>query len=144
MLCLSYYCLCLLLNKIGEKGRTVSAWKWGGRGGGGGGGARGEKWSKQCMHIWINEFKKKRIKPFLQLTPTKEPHTRDEEFNPQTSKPWRDVTAPDRAEPNPHGQHLSPYILDLCSKLIIVTSLSILCNHMYKTKPGEMLEFRHG
>jgi hypothetical protein len=22
MLCLSYYCLCLLFNKIGEKGRT--------------------------------------------------------------------------------------------------------------------------
>jgi hypothetical protein len=33
MLCLSYYCLCLLFNKIGEKGRTGSAWKqegWGG------------------------------------------------------------------------------------------------------------------
>jgi hypothetical protein len=27
MLCLSYYLLCLLFNKIGEKGRTVSAWK---------------------------------------------------------------------------------------------------------------------
>jgi hypothetical protein len=37
MLCLSYYCLCLLLNKIGEKGRTVSSWKqeeWGEKGGG--------------------------------------------------------------------------------------------------------------
>jgi hypothetical protein len=31
MLCLSYYCLCLLFNKIGEKGRTGSAWKGGGR-----------------------------------------------------------------------------------------------------------------
>jgi hypothetical protein len=31
-LCLSYYCLCLLFNKIGEKGRTVSAWKQGGSG----------------------------------------------------------------------------------------------------------------
>jgi hypothetical protein len=29
MLCLSYYCLCLLFNKIGEKGRTGSAWKRG-------------------------------------------------------------------------------------------------------------------
>jgi hypothetical protein len=27
MLCLSYYCLCLLINKIGEEGRTGSAWK---------------------------------------------------------------------------------------------------------------------
>jgi hypothetical protein len=27
MLCLSYYCSCLLFNKIGEKGRTASAWK---------------------------------------------------------------------------------------------------------------------
>jgi hypothetical protein len=29
MQCLSYYCLCLLFNKIGEKGRTGSAWKKG-------------------------------------------------------------------------------------------------------------------
>jgi hypothetical protein len=27
MLCLSYYCLCLLFNKIGEEGRTGSPWK---------------------------------------------------------------------------------------------------------------------
>jgi hypothetical protein len=27
MLCLSYYCLCLLFNKTGEKGRTGSVWK---------------------------------------------------------------------------------------------------------------------
>jgi hypothetical protein len=32
MLCLSYYCLCLLFNKIGEEGRTGSAWKRGGKG----------------------------------------------------------------------------------------------------------------
>jgi hypothetical protein len=31
MLCLSYYCLCLLFNKIGEKGKTGSAWKGVGR-----------------------------------------------------------------------------------------------------------------
>jgi hypothetical protein len=30
MLCPSYYCLCLLFNKIGEKGKTGSAWKQGG------------------------------------------------------------------------------------------------------------------
>jgi hypothetical protein len=29
MLCLSYYLLCLLFNKIGEEGRTGSAWKQG-------------------------------------------------------------------------------------------------------------------
>jgi hypothetical protein len=27
MLCLSYYCLCLLFNKIGGEGRIGSAWK---------------------------------------------------------------------------------------------------------------------
>jgi hypothetical protein len=33
-LCLSYYCLCLLFNKIGEESRTDSAWNegCGGRG----------------------------------------------------------------------------------------------------------------
>jgi hypothetical protein len=38
MLCLSYYPLCFLFNKIGEEGRTCSAWKlggWGERGRGG-------------------------------------------------------------------------------------------------------------
>jgi hypothetical protein len=35
MICLSYYCLCLLFNKIGEEGRTGSAWKQGGGGHGG-------------------------------------------------------------------------------------------------------------
>jgi hypothetical protein len=36
ILYLSYYCLCLLFNKIGEEGRTGSAWKrgrWEGKGG---------------------------------------------------------------------------------------------------------------
>jgi hypothetical protein len=42
MLCLSYYLLCLLFNKIG-----------GWRGRGRGKGKRG--WPKQCVHIWINE-----------------------------------------------------------------------------------------
>jgi hypothetical protein len=40
-LCFSYYCLCLLFNKIGENGRTDSAWKrgiWEGEEGDGGGG----------------------------------------------------------------------------------------------------------
>jgi hypothetical protein len=37
MLCLSYYLLCFLFNKIGEQeGRTVSAGSSGLRGGGGG------------------------------------------------------------------------------------------------------------
>jgi hypothetical protein len=50
MLCLSYYLLCFLFNKIGEEGRTGSAWKRGALVGGGAGG-RWEKWPKQCMHI---------------------------------------------------------------------------------------------
>jgi hypothetical protein len=29
---LSYYCLCHFFNKIGEEGRTGSAWKQGGKG----------------------------------------------------------------------------------------------------------------
>jgi hypothetical protein len=29
MLCLYYYCLCLLFNKIGEKGKIGSVWKQG-------------------------------------------------------------------------------------------------------------------
>jgi hypothetical protein len=48
-LSLSYFCLCLFFNKIGEKGRTGrEARGWEGevecRG-------QGEKWPKQCMHI---------------------------------------------------------------------------------------------
>jgi hypothetical protein len=35
MFCLSYYCLCLLFNKIGEEDKTVSAWRKGGWGEGG-------------------------------------------------------------------------------------------------------------
>jgi hypothetical protein len=44
MLCLSYYLLCLLFNKIGKKGRTGSACKrgeWGGERGVGPGGREG-------------------------------------------------------------------------------------------------------
>jgi hypothetical protein len=33
-LCLCYYCLYLLFNKIGEEGRAGSAWKQGGERGG--------------------------------------------------------------------------------------------------------------
>jgi hypothetical protein len=40
-LCLSYYCFCLLFNKIGEEGRTGSAWKLEGWEGEGGAGAAG-------------------------------------------------------------------------------------------------------
>jgi hypothetical protein len=45
MLCLSYYCLCLLFNKSGEKGRTGSAWKWGAE-------------ERNGSNIGINELKK--------------------------------------------------------------------------------------
>jgi hypothetical protein len=40
MLCLSYCCLCLVFNKVGEEGRTGSAWKQGG------GVGRGRGWRK--------------------------------------------------------------------------------------------------
>jgi hypothetical protein len=45
MLCLSYYCFCFVFNKIGEEGRTGSAWKqrwWWGEGG-------DEGWSRGVM-----------------------------------------------------------------------------------------------
>jgi hypothetical protein len=58
-LCLSYYCLCLLFNKIGEKDRTGSAWKPGRgmEGEGGGEGQRGEMAQTMCAHMneWINK-----------------------------------------------------------------------------------------
>jgi hypothetical protein len=54
-LCLSYYLLCFLFNKIGEhEGITGSAWKREGwRSGGEEEGVEGrwEKWSKQCIYI---------------------------------------------------------------------------------------------
>jgi hypothetical protein len=43
---LSCYCLCLLFNKIGEKGRIGSAWKQGGWIGEGGSRGQEEKWPK--------------------------------------------------------------------------------------------------
>jgi hypothetical protein len=54
MLCLSYYCLCLLFNKIGEEGRTGSAWKRGGWGREGGGRRQGREMS-QTMHACMNK-----------------------------------------------------------------------------------------
>jgi hypothetical protein len=48
----SYYCLYFLFNKIREKGRTGSAWKRGAVDGRGRAvRVKGEKWSKQCMHM---------------------------------------------------------------------------------------------
>jgi hypothetical protein len=60
-LCLSYYCLCLLFNKIGEEGRTGSAWKQGKWKGGrewkiGGRGAGGRM--AQTMYAHMNKKKK--------------------------------------------------------------------------------------
>jgi hypothetical protein len=59
-LCLPYCSLCLLFNKIGEEGKKGSAWKRGGGRKWEGAGGSGEKWPKQCMHIRINEFKKRK------------------------------------------------------------------------------------
>jgi hypothetical protein len=54
MLCLSYYCLCLFFNKIGEKGKTGSAWK---PGGGGGREGRWRQWGlmAQTMYTHMNK-----------------------------------------------------------------------------------------
>jgi hypothetical protein len=57
MLCLSY-CLCLLFSKIGEEGRTVSAWKWRGLGGEGGKGQGGDM--AQAMYAHLNKWTKKK------------------------------------------------------------------------------------
>jgi hypothetical protein len=56
MLHFSYYCLCLLFNKIGEKGRTSSVWKRGGKGEreGGEGGEMAQK-MYTYMNIWIKK-----------------------------------------------------------------------------------------
>jgi hypothetical protein len=55
MVHLSYHCLCLLLNKIGEEGWTGFAWKGlGAEEEGGGGGKQGEM-ALQCTLIWINK-----------------------------------------------------------------------------------------
>jgi hypothetical protein len=51
MLCHSYYCLCLLFNKIEEEGRTGSAWKQRGWGGRRGWGAGGEMAQTMYAHI---------------------------------------------------------------------------------------------
>jgi hypothetical protein len=58
MPCLSYYCLYLLLSKIGEEGRTASVWKQGKWGEEGGSWGQGKEWPKQRMHMWINELKR--------------------------------------------------------------------------------------
>jgi hypothetical protein len=57
MLCLSYYLLCFLFNKIGEEeGRTGSAWKQGGVGLGG-----GAKFA-QTMNTHVSKCKNDKIK----------------------------------------------------------------------------------
>jgi hypothetical protein len=47
MLSLSYYCLCLLFNKIGE---ILPGNEWGGEEREGEK-SSGERWPKQCMHM---------------------------------------------------------------------------------------------
>jgi hypothetical protein len=54
MLCLPYYCLCLLFNKIGEEGRAGSAWTEGGWGGERGGGGQGCEMA-QTMYAHMNK-----------------------------------------------------------------------------------------
>jgi hypothetical protein len=57
MPCLTYYCLCLLFNKISGKGRTGSAWKQGGVGGKWGGGRE----MAQTMYAHMNKQKKEQF-----------------------------------------------------------------------------------
>jgi hypothetical protein len=68
MLCLSYYCLCFLFNKIGEEGRTGSAWKGGVLGGEGGGWEQGGEMT-QTMYTHMNKCinNKKRQKNHLHI-----------------------------------------------------------------------------
>jgi hypothetical protein len=54
ILCLSYYCLYLLFNKIREEGRTGSAWKGGRLGGEGGDGRQGGEMA-QTMYAHMNK-----------------------------------------------------------------------------------------
>jgi hypothetical protein len=66
MLCLSYYCLCSVFNKIRDKGRTVSAWKRGGRGGEGKGDGKREGVGfggemTPTLHAHVNKQKRKRM-----------------------------------------------------------------------------------
>jgi hypothetical protein len=57
-LCLSYYCLCLLFNKIGEKGRTGSAWEQGGCGEREGARGRGRNDPNNvCAYEYMNKEK---------------------------------------------------------------------------------------
>jgi hypothetical protein len=50
MLCLSYYCLCLLFSKIEEEGRIGSDLEQGGWEGEGGSGGQGDRWSNVCTY----------------------------------------------------------------------------------------------
>jgi hypothetical protein len=59
--------LCLYFNKIGEKGRTCSAWKWGDRGERKEAGSQVGEMTKQCTYEYMNKEKKgnkKRKKKF--------------------------------------------------------------------------------
>jgi hypothetical protein len=54
MLCISYYCLCPLFNKIGEQGRTGYAWEQGWLGGERRGGWQGVEMA-QTMYAYMNK-----------------------------------------------------------------------------------------
>jgi hypothetical protein len=55
MLCLSYYLLCVLFNKMEKRAEQVLPGSEGGGEEKEGTGGRGERWPKKCMHIRINE-----------------------------------------------------------------------------------------
>jgi hypothetical protein len=73
MLCLSYYCLYFLFNKIRDKSRTDSAWKRGGCVGGEGRNERyGGREMAQRMYAHMDKWIKKRFRNHMQITFLKE------------------------------------------------------------------------
>jgi hypothetical protein len=66
MLCLSYYAYVFSSTKLEGRAEQVLPGSEGGWGGEGECRGRGEKLPKQCMHMWINEWKRKKE---LQIIP---------------------------------------------------------------------------
>jgi hypothetical protein len=59
MLCLSYYAYVFSSTKLERRAEQILPGSVGG--GGQGWGDRGEKWPKQCMHMWKNELKQNTV-----------------------------------------------------------------------------------
>jgi hypothetical protein len=69
-LCLSYYCLCLLFNKIRDIGRTGSAWKWEECRGEGRGWGKGKEMTQEMythMNKWIKKKRPHSLSWFIKI-----------------------------------------------------------------------------